>query len=167
MQVNHIFSHSPHADPWWPIRSFIASFNEHGVKHVKLGHTTKAQSKKPGHAAYGEGTSQLLRLCAPWKGTARTIIAFSQIFSCTIFTWWEWWKQLQRSTQRNSSFNGHLVVDLALHQIEEVTSYFSQLSRLACNRERVDNSYMVAQNIWNHFWYMCCWCFLSLQVWNR
>ena len=113
-------------DPWWPIRSFILSFNERRVKHVKPGHTivcdecmsawkggdgkyktngcphktkivrkpegvgcelksaadgmsgiilqlelmegSEAQSKKPGHAEYGEGTSQLLRLCAPWRG---------------------------------------------------------------------------------------------------
>ena len=126
-------------DPWWPIRSFILSFNERRVKHVKPGHTivcdecmsawkgsdgkyktngcshktkivrkpegvgcelksaadgmsgiilqlelmegSEAQSKKPGHAEYGEGTSQLLRLCAPWRGTARTIIADSAFSS--------------------------------------------------------------------------------------
>ena len=33
----------------------------------------EAQSKKQGHAEYGEG----IRLCAPWRGTARTIIADS------------------------------------------------------------------------------------------
>ena len=37
----------------------------------------EAQSKKQGHAEYGEGTSRLLRLCAPWRGTARTIISDS------------------------------------------------------------------------------------------
>ena len=123
-------------DPWWPIRSFILSFNERRVKHVKPGHTivcmsawkgsdgkyktngcphktkivrkpegvgcelksaadgmsgiilqlelmegSEAQSKKPGHAEYGESTSQLLRLCAPWRGTARTIIADSAFSS--------------------------------------------------------------------------------------
>ncbi|KAL5473365.1 hypothetical protein EMCRGX_G027842 [Ephydatia muelleri] len=29
----------PVKDPWWPIRSFILSFNERRVKHVKPGHT--------------------------------------------------------------------------------------------------------------------------------
>ena len=48
---------------------------------LELMDRSEAQSKKPGHAEYEEGTSQLLRLCAPWRGTARTIIADSTFSS--------------------------------------------------------------------------------------
>ena len=35
------------------------------ILKLELMEGSEAQSKKPGHAEYGEGTSQLLRLCAP------------------------------------------------------------------------------------------------------
>ncbi|KAL5488537.1 hypothetical protein EMCRGX_G017491 [Ephydatia muelleri] len=129
----------PVKDPWWPIRSFILSFNERCVKHVKPGHTivcdecmsawkgsdskyktngcphkTKIVRKPEGvgcelkSAADGmsgillqlvlmEGSEELnpknqamLSMekvhhnylgCAPWRGTARTIIADSAFSS--------------------------------------------------------------------------------------